>query len=114
MDEEGKETQIKEQKKFFHGDFKKYLEESAEEDDTFLAKFLECATGSNYLPYDKNFGINIEFNFSLEPLGFPNFHSCSCDVVMPGFSAFFSDYKTFKKEKMNFAIDEVYNQFQMN
>jgi len=114
MSEKDKERHKKEQEIFFNGGFKKYLEESAKEDQSFLDKFLEFATGSNFLPYDKEFKINIEFNFSLDPVGYPNSHACTFDVVMPGVDSFFSDYKSFKEDKMNFVIGEVYNQFHMN
>lgn len=113
MTERDKERITKEQKGFFNKNFKKYLEESVKEDKSFLVKFVECATGSNYLPYDQKFKINIEFNFSLKGDGMPIFHTCTRDIVIPGYESFFYDYETFKKNKMNFAIDEVYNQFHM-
>ena len=65
---------------FFNGNFKQYLRESAEEIDDFLVKFVECATGSNYLPFDRGFKINLEFDLSLDPLGNPMFHSCTHDI----------------------------------
>jgi len=113
MDETAKEQQIEEQREFYHGNFKKYLKESDEEDKTFLVKLVEAATGSNYLPFDEKFKINIEFSFGLDPCGYPNFHACTFDVVIPGYSVHFDDFKTFK-EKMNFVIGEVYNKFDMN
>ncbi|KAL7537829.1 hypothetical protein ACHAXR_008113, partial [Thalassiosira sp. AJA248-18] len=113
MTEEDKERLAQAQQQFFERNFKKYLQESAKEDETFLVKFVECATGSNYLPYDNEFKINIEFNFSLNPVGYPVFHACTGDVVIPGYEACFSDYESFKREKMNFAIGEVFNKFDM-
>jgi len=112
MSKKDKERQVEEQKSFYKDGFKKYLKESADEDESFLVKFVECATGSNYLPFDKNFKINIEFNFSLD-VTLPNFHSCTRDVVLPGVEVFFADYESFKNDKMNFAINEVYKQFNM-
>jgi len=114
MNDEDVKRLEKAQEIFFKGNFQRYLKESAEEDKYFLVKFVECATGSNYLPFDKNFKINIEFNFSEDPQGYPLFHACTFDVVIPGFEVFFSNYKSFKTDKMNFAIKEVYNQFHMN
>ena len=112
MSKKDKERQEEKQKSFYKGGFMKYLKESADEDESFLVKFVECATGSNYLPFDKNFKINIEFNFSLD-VTLPKFHSCTRDVMLPGVEAFFADYESFKNDKMNFAINEVYNQFNM-
>lgn len=102
------------QKIFFNGNFKQYLRQSAEEIDDFIVKFVECATGSNYLPFDNNFKINLEFNLSLEPLGNPMFHSCTQDISISGYDIFFQDYNTFKDVKMNQNILMVYNQFHMN
>ena len=113
MSENDKKELVKLQETFFNGDFLRYLKESAEEDESFLAKFVECATGSNYLPYGGKSVITIEFNFGLDPLGFPKFHSCTSEIVLPGFELFFSDYETFKKVKMNDVINKVYNQFAM-
>ncbi|KAL7544849.1 hypothetical protein ACHAWF_008211, partial [Thalassiosira exigua] len=114
MPKDAMESHTKMQETFFKGDFQRYLRESAKEDETFLVKFLECATGMAYLPHDKNFKIKIEFNFSIDPCGLPTFHACTFDVVLPGVESFFCDYKTFKEEKMNFAVNEVHNQFNMN
>ena len=102
------------QKIFFNGNFKQYLRESAEEIDDFLVKFVECATGSNYLPFDKNFKIKLEFNLTLDPLGNPMFHSCDKDIVISGYEFFFEDYNTFKDVKMNQNILMVYNRFDMH
>lgn len=101
---------IEKQKIFFNGDFKRYLKESAEKDSNFLVKFVECVTGSNYLPYN-NCQITIEFSFAAE--GYPTFHTCTREVVIPGYEYFWSDYKDFKEEKMNKIIDVAYNQFAM-
>lgn len=145
LSEAQKARLVQEQKLFFDNDFKRYLRESAEEDDSFLVKFVgelwhsgvvfrlsfllrvpvyntyalcalqECATGSNYVPYDdKSFKINIEFSFSVDPVDWlPVFHACTGDVVLPSTMQYI-DYKTFKEDKMNWAIREVYNQFHMN
>ena len=64
MTETDKERRKEEQEIFFNGDFKTYLNESAEEGEDFLTKLVQCATGSNYLPYDSLFNIYIEFNLS--------------------------------------------------
>ena len=104
---------IEKQKKFFEGDFKRYLKETANEDSSFLVQFVECATGSNYLPQGVNFTINIEFSFAEEALQLPRFHSCTREVVIPGYEIFWSDYDDFKEKRMNFAIKEVFNQFAM-
>mmetsp|Transcript_21288 Transcript_21288/g.45484 ORF Transcript_21288/g.45484 Transcript_21288/m.45484 type:complete len:114 (-) Transcript_21288:170-511(-) len=112
MSEADKKKQVIAQRIFFSGDFKKFLEESSKKDNDFLVKFVECASGRNYLPYDKNFKINIEFNFSLDAISLPKFHACTFDVVFPGFDIFFGDYNKFK-ETMDFVIPEVYNQFHM-
>jgi hypothetical protein len=99
---------------FFNGNFKQYLRESAEEIDDFLVKFVECATGSNYIPFDQTFKINLEFDFSICPLGNPMFHSCTHDIRISGDPIFFEDYKTFKDVKMNQNILMVYNRFDMH
>ena len=122
MGSNDKERHKSEQMKFYFGDdkntadnhsmFEKYVRESAAEDEKFLVKFVQCASGSNYLPYDKKFKINIEFNFSLDPIGLPQFHSCTLDVMIPGANTFFYNYDAFKT-KMNFAINEVYKNFNM-
>lgn len=112
MSEKDKKRHVEAQISFYKGGFIKYLKESAEEEESFLVKFVECATGSNYLPFDKNFKINVEFNFSLD-VSMPMFHSCTRDVMIPGVDVFFSDYESFKNDKMNYAINEVYNQFNM-
>jgi hypothetical protein len=101
-----------EQENFYNTGFKTFLMESAKEDPNFLVKLVECATGSNYLPCDKTFKINIEFNFSLDPLGYPQFHSCTQDMVIPGYKLFFSDYDKFKHD-MKMIIDKIYNRFDM-
>ena len=100
------------QKRFFNNGFKTFLRESAEEDPTFLVKFVECATGSNYLPYDKTFKINVEFDFSLEATAYPVFHSCTHDIRLPGYEAFFAHYPKFKSD-MKTIIDDIYNKFDM-
>lgn len=102
------------QKVFFNGNFKQYLRQSAEEIDHFFVKFVECATGSNYLPFDNNFKIYLEFNLSVDPLGNPMFHACTKDICIPGYDIFFEDYNTFKDVKMNQNILMIYNQFNMN
>lgn len=79
----------------------------------FLNKFVECATGSNYLPFDKDFKIHIEFDFSRDPVGYPLFHACMYDVRLPGFESFWDPYDLFK-QKMNFSINEVYKDFNMS
>ena len=86
--------------------------ESAEEDPSFLVKLVECATGSNYLPCDRTFKINIEFDFTLDPLGYPLFHSGSRDIRFPGYKVFFSDYDKFKHDT-KMIIDKIYNRFDM-
>jgi len=110
-----KERIKKEQEKFFNVDFQKYLRESAEEDSSFMVKFVQCATGSNYLPYDKTFKICIEFDFSRRPGKFPKIHSCTHEIRIPGYEGdelFFSDYQKFKT-RMNLVINMVYNHFNM-
>ena len=103
---------IQKQKIFFNGDFKRYLRESAEEDGDFIVKFVECVTGSNYLPYDGERQIQLEFSFQkLE--GLPHFHSCTRDIVIPGYDYYWSDYKEFKDVKMNNTINTVFNHFNM-
>jgi len=89
-----------------------YLKESAEEDEDFLTKLVQCATGSNYLPYNSAFKIYIEFDLSHEPLSYPLFHTCTHDVRISGFGEFFNHYQTFKS-RMNMAINDVYNHFDM-
>ena len=90
------------------------MRESAEEIDDFLVKFVECATGSNYIPFDQTFKINLEFDFSIDPLGNPMFHSCTHDIRVSGYPYFFEDFKTFKDVKMNQNILMVYNRFDMH
>jgi hypothetical protein len=103
---------MKKQENFFNNDFQKYLRESAEEDSSFLVKFVQCATGSNYLPYDKTFKIYIEFNFGCRPDSLPMFHSCTREILCPGYKFFFSDYHKFKT-MMNMVVNMVYNHFNM-
>ena len=112
MTKKEKAKLIQQQELFFNGDFKRYLRESADEDKDFLVKFVECVTGSNYLPYDVSHQIQIEFSFA-KIEGLPSFHSCSRDLVIPGYEHYWSDYKVFKEVKMNETIDTVYNQFAM-
>ena len=88
------------------------MNESAEEGEDFLTKLVQCATGSNYLPYDSPFNIYIKFNLSREPLSYPLFHTCTHDVRISGFGEFFNHYQTFKS-RMNMAINDVYNHFDM-
>ena len=95
-----------EQEKFYNTGFKTFLMESAKEDPNFLVKLVECATGSNYLPCDKTFKINIEFDFSLDPLGYPFFHSCTHDIRIPRDELFFSNYDKFK-HNMKMIIDKI-------
>ena len=102
---------IQQQEIFFNGDFKRYLRESADEDSNFLVKFVECVTGYNYLPYVGD-QIQIEFSFARTE-GLPEFHTCTRDLVIPGYKYYWSDYKEFKEVKMNQTIDLVYNQFAM-
>ena len=101
------------QKIFFNRYFKQYLRESAEEIDDFLVKFVECATGSNYLPFDKNFKIKLEFDLT-QILLHPMFHSCTNEIRISGYEFFFEDYNTFKDVKMNQNILMVYNRFDMH
>ena len=108
-----KEDIRQKQEIFFNGNFKQYLRQSAEEIDGFLVKFVECATGSNYLPFDKDFKIYLEFDFSLDALGNPMFHSCTHEIRIPGYPLFFEDFETFKDKKMNQNILMVYNRFDM-
>ncbi len=111
--EEADKERIKElQRKFYNTGFKAFLTESAEENPSFLMKFVECATGSNYLPCDKTFKIYIEFNFSLPPEGYPLFHSCTHEISLPGYEVFFSDYQKFK-HNMNMIIEKIFNHFDM-
>lgn len=112
MTETDKETLMNLQKNFFEVDFQKYLRESADEDSSLLVKFVQCATGSNYLPYGKTFKIYIEFDFSLHPERLPKFHSCTQEISFPGYELFFSDYDKFKT-KMNDVVNMVYNHFNM-
>lgn len=109
---ERKAELIQQQEIFFDGDFKRYLKESAEEDSNFLVKFVECVTGYNYLPHDGSHKIQIEFSFA-QTEGLPLFHSCTRDLIIPGYDYYWSDYKDFKDVKMNKTIDAVYNQFAM-
>ena len=102
---------IEEQEIFFNGDFKRYLRESADEDSNFLVKFVECVTGSNYLPHVGG-QIQIEFSFASTE-GLPKFHTCTRELIIPGYEYYWSDYKEFKEVKMNQTIDLVYNQFAM-
>ncbi len=106
-----KEELIQQQEIFFNGDFKRYLRESADEDSNFLVKFVECVTGSNFLPY-RDGQIQIEFSFA-QTEGFPNFHTCSRQIVIPGYDYYWSDYKDFKEVKMNQNINVMYNHFSM-
>jgi hypothetical protein len=99
---------------FFNGNFKRYLRESAEEIDDFLVKFVECVTGSNYLPFDKTFKIKLEFDLTLVSLHHPMFHSCNKEIRIPGYEFFFEDYNTFKDVNMNQNILMVYNRFDMH
>ena len=110
--ESDKERIKGEQEKFYSTGFKTFLRESAKEDPSFLVKFIMCATGSDYLPYDKTFKINVEFDFSLDPQAMPFFHSCTNDIRFPGYELFFSDYHKFKT-MMNRVINMVYNRFDM-
>ena len=124
LTETGKEKIKKEQEKFFNVDFQKYLRESAEEDSSFLVKFVQCATGSNYLPYDKTFKIYIEFDFSRRPEKLPKIHSFTHEIRIPGYELLFyqppheeatareAHYQKFKT-RMNFVINMVYNHFNM-
>ena len=109
LTEEAKTKLIEEQEIFFNGDFKRYLRESAAEDPKFLVNFVECVTGSNYLPYD---GGHITIEFSFKAQGYPKFHTCTRDVVIPGYEYYWSDFMNFK-EMMNEVIDVSYNQFAM-
>jgi hypothetical protein len=101
-----------EQEKFYNTGFKTFLMECTQEDPSFLVKFVECATGYNYLSYDKTFKINIEFDFSLPPQGHPVFHSCTRDIRFPGYGVFFDDYQKFKND-MKIIIGTIYNRFDM-
>ena len=112
MTETDKERRKKEQDIFFNGDFKKYLKESAEEDEDFLTKLVQCATGSNYLPYDSAFKIYIEFDLTRTLERYPLFHTCTHGGRIPGFGEFYNDYQSFKS-RMNMAKNEVYNHFDM-
>ena len=109
LTKEAKAKLIEEQEIFFNGDFKRYIRESAEEDSKFLVKFVECVTGSDYLPYNGGH-ITIEFSFTAE--GYPRFHTCVSEVVIPGYEYYWSDFMNFK-EMMNKVIDVSYNQFAM-
>ena len=100
------------QEKFFNTGFKTFLMECTQEDPSFLVKFVECATGSNYLPYDKTFKIKIEFEFSVLPQAQPCFHSCTKEVRFPGYAVFFDDYQKFKTD-MKMIINAIYNRFDM-
>jgi uncharacterized protein YggL (DUF469 family) len=110
LTKEAKAKLIEEQEIFFNGDFKRYLRESAAEDPKFLVNFVECVTGSNYLPYDGGHIITIEFSFKAQ--GYPRFHTCTREVVIPGYEYYWSDFMNFK-EMMNEVIDVSYNQFAM-
>ena len=112
LPKEERAKQIRQQEIFFNGDFKRYIRESAEEDSTFLLKFVECVTGYNYLPHDDGHQITIEFCFA-KTGGNPQFHSCTRDLVIPGYEYYWSDYKDFKDVKMNQTINAMYNQFTM-
>ena len=69
------------QQHFYYEVFMKYLEDTAQSDETFLQRFVECSTGYGYLPYDVSnyddrdtkFEIKIEFDHKLDPTGFPHF-----------------------------------------
>jgi hypothetical protein len=102
---------IEKQKIFFDGDFKRCLKESAEEDGNFLVKFVECVTGSNYLPYTGG-QIQIEFSFA-ETEGGPFFHTCTRDLLIPGYEYYWSDYKYFKDVRMKKTINDMYNVLSM-
>jgi hypothetical protein len=112
LTETDKERMKKDQENFFNVGFQKYLRESAEEDSSFLVKFVQCATGMNYLPYGKTFKIYIEFDLTRHPEKLPKIHSCTHEMRIPGYELFFSDYQHFKT-KMNWVIDMVYNHFSM-
>jgi hypothetical protein len=112
LTDEEKARLIVQQWSFFNGDFKRYLRESADEDNNFLVKFVQCVTGYNYLPCGGKFQIQIEFSFA-QTEGLPLFHTCPRDLVIPGYEYYWSDYKEFKEVKMNQTIDLVYNQFTM-
>lgn len=96
---------------FFHGDFKKYLRESAEDDSNFLVKFVECVTGSNYLPHDDSYQIRLQFSYA-KTGGLPTFNTCSRGIIIHGREFIFGGYKNFKKV-MNEVINVAYNQFTM-
>ena len=113
LTKEQKVELIKTQEIFFNGDFKRYLKESAEEDSNFLVKFVECVTGSNYLPYGGSHQDQIHIEFSFAAQGLPTFHTCSREIVIPGYEYYWINYKDFKEVKMNQTIDAVYNQFAM-
>ena len=98
------------QEKVYNTGFKTFLMECAKKDPNFLMKFVECATGSNCLPYNNAFKIKIEFNFSLLPDGYPKFHSCTGDIRLPGYHVLFDDYPKFKHD-MYLIIDKIYNHF---
>jgi hypothetical protein len=83
------------------------LDGSAEEDPNFLMKFVGCATGSNYLPYDKRFKIYIELDFSLHPYGYPVFGQLIHVLRLPGYEVSFGHYQRFNHD-MRMVVDNVY------
>lgn len=102
------------QKHFYENEFKIYLRERSNE-PSFLAKFVECCTGSNYLPFmssdDTPFKIIVEFSLvAPEPGCHPFFHTCSNTIRLPGMGLYFGDYDLFC-QKIDEAIDSSFNKF---
>ena len=79
----------RERQRIFLKKFKTFLDEeqdNQEQNDcpNFFHRFVECCTGSNYVPYSglkKIFAITIEFNYAENH---PKFHTCSQCMVLPG------------------------------
>lgn len=105
------------QEEFYNNDFKRYLSEGSTEATSFLTNFIQCCTGSNYLPFMTHdgtpFKVIVEFNIISPEAGcHPLFQTCSNTILLPGMGLYFDDYELFQ-QKTNEAIDSSFNQFNM-
>ena len=119
-DWKGKEKELislrNQQELFFDTELKRYLSDRATQPG-FLAKFVQCCTGENYLPFSSSegakFNILVEFNlFEPEPCRHPFFRTCTNTIILPGMGLYFGDYSLFA-QKIDKAIENSFNQFNM-
>lgn len=73
-DWEGNEEELgdykRQQQFYYETEFLHYIRDESDKDHKFLSRFVECCTGSSYLPYvsagSDPFKIYVEFNLSID------------------------------------------------